>query len=420
MSERARICLITPGHLSTNPRLIKEADALSGAGYDVVVLAATYQPWGREADKEFSGRPWRAAPPRAFGPRAPTMRRAFQLARHRFARSLMRGGARSPAVVGAAFHQVTPDLVASARAIAADLYVAHYPAALPAAAMAARRHSALYAYDAEDFHQGEIPEGAGRELERRAIASIEGAHLPRCAYVTAASPGIAEAYAQTYAIATPTVVLNVFPIREAPDSPSARGSATPGPSVYWFSHTIGPNRGLETAVRAVGRADSRPHLYLRGTPAAGFQERLQALALDVGAGDRLHLLSPGPPGDMVGMAAEFDVGLVGETGYTRNSDILLSNKQFTYLLAGIPVLMSNTLAHRRFADGLGAGLSLYPAEDAAALSRAMDQLLGDPARLREERSAAFRLGRDRFNWDAEKQVVLKHVEQALNSRGGPG
>ena len=36
------ICLLTPGHLSTNPRLTKEADALVSAGFEVCVLAADY------------------------------------------------------------------------------------------------------------------------------------------------------------------------------------------------------------------------------------------------------------------------------------------------------------------------------------------------------------------------------------------
>ena len=358
-------------------------------------------------------------PPRAFGPHAPKIRRAFQLVRHRSARWLFQRGVQNAAVVGAAFHHVAPDLVASACDIAADLYIAHYPAALRAAALAAERHRALYAYDAEDFHQGEIPKGVGRDIERRAIGSIESAYLQGCAYVTAASPGIAAAYAETYGMASPTVVLNVFPMCEAPEGPSPRGSATPGPSVYWFSHTVGPNRGLETAVRAIGRARSRPHLYLRGTPASGYQQQLESLALDVGAGDRLHLLPPERPGGMVKIAAEYDVGLAGETGYTKNSGILLSNKQFTYILAGIPVLMSNTPAHQCFAEKLGTGVRLYPAEDAVELARAMDQLLGDPARLRDARAAAFQLGRDRFNWDIEKEIVLRRVGQALGSRECP-
>ena len=34
-----RICLITPGHVASTPRLVKNADALAAAGYEVHVVA---------------------------------------------------------------------------------------------------------------------------------------------------------------------------------------------------------------------------------------------------------------------------------------------------------------------------------------------------------------------------------------------
>ena len=35
----ARICIVTPGALGSNPRVVKEADALVRAGHDVHVIA---------------------------------------------------------------------------------------------------------------------------------------------------------------------------------------------------------------------------------------------------------------------------------------------------------------------------------------------------------------------------------------------
>jgi len=36
----ARVCLVTTGQPACNPRLVKEADALAEAGFDVHVVAA--------------------------------------------------------------------------------------------------------------------------------------------------------------------------------------------------------------------------------------------------------------------------------------------------------------------------------------------------------------------------------------------
>ena len=95
----------------------------------------------------------------------------------------------------------------------ADLYIAHYTASLPAAAAAADYHRSLFSFDAEDFHLGEFVTG---DPARRAVRIVEKTLLSRCAYITAASPRIAEAYANTYGITAPTVVLNVFPRSHAP------------------------------------------------------------------------------------------------------------------------------------------------------------------------------------------------------------
>ena len=52
----ARICLISPGHLTSNPRLVKEADALTEAGHVVVVISGWSFPPIVEDDQHFAQR----------------------------------------------------------------------------------------------------------------------------------------------------------------------------------------------------------------------------------------------------------------------------------------------------------------------------------------------------------------------------
>lgn len=412
----SRICLITPGHLSTNPRLVKEADALSGAGYRVAVIAADYAGWARQADAEFASRPWRLAARLRFGPDARLDERVVQVGRQRLARALFRAGRRAPAVVSAAWHPIGPDLTRAARAVPADLYIAHYPAALPAAASAARAHGARYAFDAEDFHLGDPPEGPAHDEVRAMTRAIESRHLPGCAYVSAASPGIAEAYAAAYGMRRPTVIRNVFPLAHAPAGSTPRGSTRPGPALYWFSQTIGADRGLECAVQAIGLARSQPHLYLRGQLQPGFGERLQALAAQAGAAGRVHVLPPAPPSEMERLAAAYDVGLVGETGETPNRRIALTNKLFSYALAGVPAVISDIPAHRDYAAEVGMAARLYPVDDALALAKALDALLaGEGRALAAARAHAYALGQAQLNWDREQAVLLGLVNSALGS-----
>src|SRR5206468_8520292 len=48
----ARICIVTAGHLSTCPRMLKAADALAAAGHRVRVVSARYIDWAVAADLE--------------------------------------------------------------------------------------------------------------------------------------------------------------------------------------------------------------------------------------------------------------------------------------------------------------------------------------------------------------------------------
>src|SRR5882762_2241671 len=54
-----RVCVVTAGHLSTCPRMLKTADALHGAGYDVRVVSTNHTAWATETDRRVaSSRGW--------------------------------------------------------------------------------------------------------------------------------------------------------------------------------------------------------------------------------------------------------------------------------------------------------------------------------------------------------------------------
>jgi len=393
----------------SNPRVVKEASALRIAGWQVNVIASPALPQQEKADIDvrnnlgvetqiitFRGRSawW------AERLRQEAAKRLFFIAsNYRFAE------------LG---HSARVEcLFRAAESAPADLYIAHYVAALPAAARAARRQDAQYAFDAEDFHLGDLPDAPQHRIEKRMIRAIEGRYLSGAAYVTAASPMIADAYTETYGIPRPTVVLNVFPRGNAPPGPTSRGGTEPGPSLYWFSQTIGPGRGLETAVEAVARASSAPHLYLRGSPAPGYEEKLRALAQRDGVADRVHFLASEAPDEMERLGAQYDLGYVGEFAETRNRQIAITNKLFSYLLGGVPSLASDIAAHRALSPELDEAMTLFPVGDTAALAAGLDRLLLDPDRLSAARAHAWRLGQERYCWELEKHSFLRAVEGAL-------
>ena len=167
-------------------------------------------------------------------------------------------------------------------------------------------------------------------------------------------------------------------------------------------------------MRAVGAAHWALHLYVRGKPAKGFEVRLRAIAREIGAWDRLHFLPIAPPPEMERLAGDYDLGFVGETGHTPNRRIALTNKQFTYLLAGVQAIMSDLPAHQDFARRVGVtdAVQLYPVDDHRALATIIDEMLR-PCRLSRREERCVRPGQSRFNWDIEKGRIQAIVGRVL-------
>src|SRR5205823_6608835 len=129
-------------------------------------------------------------------------------------------------------------------------------------------------------------------------------------------------------------------------------------SLYWFSQTVGPGRGLEPFIEAMGKVRAQVKLSIRGSDFLGYSARLKAIATEAGVADRVHFLPSAPPNEMARLAAQHDVGLASELTVPPNHAIALSNKIFIYLLAGIPILLSDTPAQRELARELGSAARL--------------------------------------------------------------
>jgi glycosyltransferase involved in cell wall biosynthesis len=406
-----RICLVSPSHLASNPRLVKEADALHEAGFAVRVVAGDATPGVRPLDAAIRARaPWLVVKV-GLGPRALHLARRT---RQEFARAAFARGVRSNQAAVWAQSAVSGRLARAAAAEAADLYIGHCLDALPAAAWAARRHGAKLGFDAEDDHVGEFDEAPENRSHIEVRRRIEALYLPRCRHLTAASPEIARAYRDRYGM-TMTPILNVFPLAQAPaDPPAGRCSRRGGPLfVYWFSQTIGPGRGLEPFIQAMGKLRGRVMLSLRGSDFLGYSSRLKALAADAGVADAVRFLPSAPPDEMARLAAHHDVGLAPELLTPPNRAICLSNKIFTYLLAGIPVLLSDTLAQRNISADLGDAARLMELTNPDSIAAALNPWAADGDALATAKLAAWRLGQIRFNWDVEKQKLLRKVRTTI-------
>lgn len=408
------VCLVTPGQPSTNPRLVKEADALVEAGADVHVVACKFEEWADDADDSFTDRPWSTHWLR-FGTQAPRWLDIYQRVRRRACREVSRLIGMQPGLAERAFHYVIPELTKTTSRIPADLYIAHNLAALPPSRRAARRRAAKLGFDAEDFHRGQFPDSVWN-VERRLTAYLEERHMPHCDYLTAASDGIGTAYADTIDVPAPMTILNVFPwsARDADVSRDARDIESPDQvrSLYWFSQTIGPDRGLQDALRALPHLPEDVVLSLRGQWAPGYESKFRELARELGVRNRVRHLGLVPPAELIVRTAEHDIGLALEHPVCQNRRICVTNKLFTYLVAGIPFVATETPGQKPIVQDLPEAARGYAPGDVESLASAVESLLDAPS----ARQAALRAAKERYSWDVEKKKFLEVVSEILTTQ----
>jgi hypothetical protein len=207
-------------------------------------------------------------------------------------------------------------------------------------------------------------------------------------------------------------------LAQAPGEPAPPKSLTDeNPATfYWFSQTVGRGRGLESVIKVMGKMRTPTELHLRGFVSTEYAEVLQIAARAAGLRRPIRFLEPESPNEMARLAAAADMGLSVEEGSPLNKDICLPNKVFIYLLAGIPQLLTDTTAQKALAAELPDAAILAEMARTEETAARLDAFFSDPDRVSRSRMSAWNLGRTRFNWDIEKEILVRLVNGALPPR----
>lgn len=400
-----KIVLISSGQPALNPRLVKEADSLSEAGYEVTVLYAYWNAWGTILDKELlTHKKWKAK--RVAGAPAHQSTSYFiSRVAQKFANILMRLTGSMLSAERSIGRSCTY-LIAEAKKNSADLYIAHNLAALPAAVKAAKKHMAKCGFDAEDMHRYETSSDE-HSLQFKLAKYIEDRYLPEVDQLTTSSPLISAAYQKLYPPKRPVTLLNVFPktnIKIAEHKGLIK--------LFWFSQTIGPHRGIEDivgALRILNSADIELHLL-------GDRPIQSHNFVDILNSSGIHIVfhEPIAPAEIISFASQFDIGLALDTGSPLNRDICLTNKIFTYIQSGLAVIASATKAQTDLLQQYPDCGLLYKKGNSASLANCLKQYTDNPEYLNSTRRYNFELGQSTLNWENESQRLLKLVQQTLS------
>jgi glycosyltransferase involved in cell wall biosynthesis len=228
----------------------------------------------------------------------------------------------------------------------------------------------------------------------------------RCAHRTiTASPGYAEVIARRYRVSRPEVIRNIPDLRELP--PPAY--PPDGEAIFAYVGAVTRNRGIEVSIEALARTPGA-RLRLLGPSGASYRAELERLAASEGVADRVEFAGAVPPGEVIESLRGATAGLSLIQPACLSYELSLPNKIFEYVLAGVPVLVSDLPVMGGYVAEHHVGVLARP-DDPSDVAAKLAELMR-PERNREVRAAVMKAAAE-LSWERESSLLGATYTEAL-------
>lgn len=372
--------------MTSDARVDREATALAESGHLVTVLALRRAGLSDAEDRP-SYRVLRVANPTT----APWRQPFAKLAQSR---------ARSAALAAAAIGE-GPDIIH-----------AHDSDTLEAAFAAAGKLGVGVVYDAHELYPDMLSEfGAGGSWPvQRYWRRIERTYVPQALAAITVSDGLAREIERRYGI-SPAVVRNVpalEPLQTTGRLRSELGLVGDSRMLLLYQGVLIGGRGLKHLLDAV---NSVPDVVLAVQGFGPLEAELREHAVTLGAGDRVRFMGRIDQADLHEFACGADAGVVIYEHTTLNNYLAAPNKLYAYLMAGLPVLVSDFPGLAEIVIGNKVGATFDPG-DVSSVAEAIVTLAGQASERAGMSVAARTLAESSLNWNREQQKLL-HLYETL-------
>lgn len=406
-NDRKKVVLVTASHLSSCPRLLKEAELLNKHGYElhIVYLNSIYSIELLDRIIVEKNKNWNFYPIYWYGEKSNFLQKWISKFKYKFFQILN---------INSDYIQSTSDaLIKATLKIKADVYIAHHPSVLVAVAKAAKKYNAKYIYDVEDA----FPYITSLDYKQPAkeVYYVEKKYLHNASFLSFASPLYKDLYVNTYSIQNLMIdLLNVFNINTFNTDEYFDRKDKNKISFYWQSQTVGLNRGLQDIIIALSNFDSSQwELHIRGTHNADIKKQLLGLSPNKELTNNIFFHSLVPAGDLQKYAKEHDIGLALEPIISINRDLCISNKILEYLVSGLMVIATNTKGHQFIMDKLGASEFTYTSNHPKELIVVLEKIFTNPSIIQDYKEKSYMLAEKELNWDIQSRAWLLQIKELL-------
>jgi len=393
------ICIISQSHLCRNPRVLKEAIALAGAGYNVQVLTGCISSSLYKQDL------------RAINPYPIILQTTSDLSRltyQSFADKFLNKIGRLlikylKIETGLSLGYGAPRYYNKAKSVHADLYICHQELATY---IGTQLLSAGFkvAFDFEDWYSEDLlPEArAGRAINL--LRNVESIALNKGIFCITTSNVLAKRLSASYSAPQPQVIYNVFPSALIP----LKKKFSKPVKLFWFSQTIGAGRGLEPFFNLLSSFRNPVEIHLLGSINDHYKKKLNTL---LPGQHRLYFHDLVEGHKLAEKIATFDIGLSLELDTPKSRNYTITNKFYQYIQSGLPVIVSETEGQNEGFDKFRPGfkLSRHPSTTEVA---ELEKWLNNDDELQAARKRAIE-ATGCYNWENESKKILGLVQAAL-------
>ena len=277
---------------------------------------------------------------------------------------------------------------------------------LPTAWLAAKLSRARLVYDAHEISTSR----EGYKSLRKVVGFVEKQLMPSANGPITTTDARAKYFARAYGVERPLVLQNRPRLIESPPSNRIReelGLVEPWPIVL-YQGGLQQGRGLEKLVRT---AQHVPDCYFVLIGGGRLTQPLTQLAQELNLQHKVHFIPTVALAELPSYTASADVGVQPIENTCLNHYTTDSNKLFEYVIAGLPVIATDFPEIRRIVRSNDIGL-LVPANNEQALSRTIIQLLEDPA-LRARFASNARKTAQNLNWESQEKCLVDLYERVL-------
>lgn len=405
------VCILTQSHLCRNPRVVKEANTLHRAGYRVSILTTFSSEAQRQEDLTLIDK---GIVLKGIENIIPGQASRFHSLKTRMVRRIAtemiaRLHWENVESLGYGFHR---NLRAAIKEDA-DLYTCHQEMATVIGCKLIRRGYKV-AFDFEDWYSHDLLPAANKYRPLRLLERYEKFALQKSPLTYTTSESMAEAFQKFSGGPRPNVLYNVFPWaeREWLDGQHKDRQTLDKASIHWYSQTIGPGRGLEFLVNALKWVNTPVELHLRGNCKPEYEASLRKiLPKDKGHGLFIHGLVPHR--ELLSRISEHDVGLATEEYTPDSRNLTITNKILQYLLAGLPVVASDTSGQKEVGKLAAESVFLFRNGDEKGLARRIETLVSDRERMLRSKRRALEYAKRIFSWEVQEKKLTEWIETVI-------